>query len=119
MDLIGQPLEIKHRLAGDSGGGALVHEQPDLGVLVHGQEPARPRENQCEGDRHRCPYCPPLPAQREINDHGGRDANPDVADQDACGEDDAQSHPGGNTIAAAGPDSGQDREQLAQQVERL
>ena len=46
VDLIRQPLEIEHRLGGNSGEAALLHEQADLGVLVHGQEPARPRENQ-------------------------------------------------------------------------
>ena len=115
----GPTSEIEHRLAGNSGGGALLREQAELCVLAHGQEPARPRENQRDRDRHRRPYRPPLPAQREIDDHGRRDANSDVADQDASCEDESQNHPGGHTIAASGPDSGQDREQLAQEVKRL
>jgi len=119
VDLIRQPLEIEHRLAGNSGGGALLREQAELCVLAHGQEPARPRENERDRYRHRRPYRPPLPAQREIDDHGRRDANSDVADQDASCEDESQNDPGGHTIAASGPDSGQDREQLAQQVKRL
>ena len=83
MDLIRQPLEIEHCLGGNSDGGALLHEQAHLSVLVHGQEPARPRENQHNRDRHHRSYRPPLPAHGEINDRGRRDANPDMADQDA------------------------------------
>jgi len=117
--LIGKPLDVKHRLAGNSRGQTTLNQELGLRVVADDRLPASPGEYQHHhGERCRRQRSPP-PAQPEVAQQRRDQADPDVPDQNAGGESQAQTDAGTDVTTAAGPNRGEHGHQLPEDVEWL